>query len=131
MPVQTPLDVFESCGAESLYYWADWWRLESFSLGGSKVKIADRWVMTALRKAIYSSVAGRSWPTLCSCLLFPTVILSRLAKREKSKALFPCNADTCLVKEQYFSSSRRFREIFHCQIQSCWLFFLYFVFVVS
>lgn len=93
MPVQTPLNVYESCGAESLCYWADGWRLESFSSGSGKVEIADRWVMTALQKAIYSAVAGRSWPwytTLCSRLLFPAMILSWLAESEKSRALLRC-----------------------------------------
>lgn len=93
MPVQTPLNVYESCGAESLYYWADGWRLESFSSGSGEVEIADRWVMTALQKAIYSAVAGRSWPwytTLCSRLLFPAMILSWLAKSGKSRALLRC-----------------------------------------
>lgn len=94
MPMQTPLNVCESCGAEkNLCYWADGWRLESFSSGGSKVNIADRWVMTALQKAIYSAVAGRSWPgytALCSCLLCHAVILSWLAKNEKSGVLLPC-----------------------------------------
>lgn len=90
MPVQTPLNVYESCGAESLCYWADGWRLESFSSGSGEVEIADRWVMTALQKAIYSAVAGRSWPwytTLCSR---PAIILSWLAKSGKSRALLRC-----------------------------------------
>lgn len=93
MPVQTTHNVYESCGAESLCYWADGWRLKSFSSGSRQVEIAHRWVMTALHKAIYSAVAGRSWPwytTLRSCLLFPAVILSWLAKSEKSRALLPC-----------------------------------------
>lgn len=93
MPVQTPLNVYESFGAESLCYWADGWRLESFSPGSGKAEIADRWVMTPLQKAIYSAAAGRRWPwytSLCSRLLFPAAILSRLARSEKSRALLRC-----------------------------------------
>lgn len=120
MPVQTPLNVYESCGAESLCYWADGWRLESFSSGSGEVEIADRWVMTALQKAIHSAVAGRSWPwytTLCSRLLLPCHDPVVTCKEWKVQSIVTLHADECLVKEQYFPCSRTLWEIFQCQFQ--------------
>lgn len=98
-PCRHPWMCMRAMEQKAFCYWADGWRLKSFSSGSGEVEIADTWVMTALQKAISSVVAGRSWlwcTTLCSPLTLPGRDPVVTCKERKVQSIVTLYADECL-----------------------------------